>query len=496
MSNQSNPLRPTFEGLVASTFDSLILFEACLDGRLTHVPRRPHDRERQDLIKSGNVFIYEEHASGIKRWTDGVSWSPSRILGNFLIYRELEKPFPPGEKKRALKRKKCPPGGIGKADTTSHLNMAGFGSSAAMDSVNVKDTERALIGSLIDSYPFKPGGLVKKTISITYQGIPHHLVSYYNVDDAAAGNLTTPSRSFDYRRYHPRNELIMSQNFRAPIDEVQFGPDDEGGSSTFLASLVPGFAGGSYGHMPRDMSMAGFHPPVSAPYPSPYTYQPQQPHYLTGMAPSIQAQMLQAPPTSMPSSLGSSVPASVPPSVSPAMPSSAPAMAYTPQPHGNYSYGPHRTSRFGSSAGMAGEFPRTMSLHEPARRNSAFELTHTTELASMPLGSVPETRPTASGNAYVSQGSYYDPQRTGPVTGQDEQAFAHLRPMKQDADALTGAEPGNQQFNMDQASNEWTLAQPDSSHDLQYFGNNSNGNSDSDQWPGGSGDIGRSQSFH
>ncbi|KAI1905849.1 Global transcription regulator sge1, partial [Ophidiomyces ophidiicola] len=97
-------LEPTFNGYVASTHDALILFEACLTGVLHHVPRRPHDRERAQLVRSGSVFIYEENASGIKRWTDGVTWSPSRILGNFLVYRELDKPFPPGEKKRAMKK--------------------------------------------------------------------------------------------------------------------------------------------------------------------------------------------------------------------------------------------------------------------------------------------------------------------------------------------------------------------------------------------------------
>ena len=102
----AGPLVPTFHGFVQNSMDGLILFEACLSGKLHHVPRRPHDRERSQLIKSGNIFIYEENASGIKRWTDGVAWSPSRILGNFLIYRELDKPFPPGEKKRAIKRKR------------------------------------------------------------------------------------------------------------------------------------------------------------------------------------------------------------------------------------------------------------------------------------------------------------------------------------------------------------------------------------------------------
>jgi hypothetical protein len=83
-----------------------MVLEACLQGKLRHIGRRPHDRERTQIITSGNVFIYEENASGIKRWTDGVTWSPSRIMGNFLVYRELSSPFPAGEKKKAKKRKR------------------------------------------------------------------------------------------------------------------------------------------------------------------------------------------------------------------------------------------------------------------------------------------------------------------------------------------------------------------------------------------------------
>lgn len=60
-----------------------MLFEAYLQGRLSHVVRHPHDRERNQLIRSGCVFIYEENESGIKRSSAGVIWSPSRILGKF-----------------------------------------------------------------------------------------------------------------------------------------------------------------------------------------------------------------------------------------------------------------------------------------------------------------------------------------------------------------------------------------------------------------------------
>jgi hypothetical protein len=211
----------TFHGHIATTIDAAILFEACLIGRLSHVPRRPHDRERQDLIASGNVFIYEEHASGIKRWTDGVSWSPSRILGNFLIYRELEKPFPPGEKKRALKKKKHSNGGINRPDRNNQQNHnAAYAAVNNLTPGQMTDPERSLVGSLVDSYPFKAGGLIKKTISIHFNGVPHHLVSYYSLDDALSGNMNTPSEDPRFVDIHPRPELLFNQNFRNPLDET------------------------------------------------------------------------------------------------------------------------------------------------------------------------------------------------------------------------------------------------------------------------------------
>jgi hypothetical protein len=64
-------LQPTYKGYIATTEDALILFEACLRGLLPSVLRRPKDHERDSLAQSGNVFIYGEEATGIKRWTDG-----------------------------------------------------------------------------------------------------------------------------------------------------------------------------------------------------------------------------------------------------------------------------------------------------------------------------------------------------------------------------------------------------------------------------------------
>lgn len=232
----SGPLQPTWHGFIQNSMDGLVLFEACLSGKLHHVPRRPHDRERSSLIKSGCVFVYEENASGIKRWTDGVAWSPSRILGNFLIYRELEKPFPPGEKKRAMKRKRSSQEPEGRRDSEeneaaeynrlpptppSPANPQESKPSAPGAQDSDKDVERQLIGSLVDSYGFRPNGLVKKTMSITLNGVSHHLVSYYTVDDVKKHKLHRPVSDTRLGGITVRPELYMKQNFRAPVEEAE-----------------------------------------------------------------------------------------------------------------------------------------------------------------------------------------------------------------------------------------------------------------------------------
>ena len=259
-------LQPTWTGYVNNTREALMLFEACLNGSLHHVPRRPHDRERSSLIKSGSVFIYEENASGIKRWTDGVPWSPSRILGNFLVYRELVKPFPPGEKKRATKRPKRP-SRSGEPYPRPQINGEGGGTTGPVSPItpetptksdggyDQKETERALIGSLIDSYGFKEGGLVKKTMSVNVQGVHHHLVSYYTINDVKENQLSTPTEDTRVARMEPRAELITRQNFRAPIDDMDEGMQDSMDGSQ--QQVYPGYEFRPYDGSRTDMYSSG-----------------------------------------------------------------------------------------------------------------------------------------------------------------------------------------------------------------------------------------------
>lgn len=277
MSSAPAALQPTFTGHVATTNDALILFEACLTGQLSHVPRRPHDRERSLLIRSGCVFIYEENASGIKRWTDGVTWSPSRILGNFLVYRELDKPFPPGEKKRAMKKNsRARPGRPGEPYSRPDSNSSAYSPTTPSSATFSPDrapneVERSLIGSLVDSYGFKTDGLVKKTMSVTVQGVTHHLVSYYSVRDVVNGRLRAPSRTESLSYVRPRLELTSKQSFRSPLEESE---DIDSMREHNLAVQTP------YGYRPPQIGHPGYLPP-SGPYYGPGMYPPGANHPVT-----------------------------------------------------------------------------------------------------------------------------------------------------------------------------------------------------------------------
>lgn len=172
------PFLETFHGFLENTTDTLLIIEACRNGLLPTVTRRIFDNER-NMIKSGTIIVFNETETGIviiiypyidfikgiKRWTDGLIWSPSRVLGNFLIYREL----------------------VSREQKKIQINND-----------RVDRRERALVGSLTTTntpYNFKKNGLIKKTIRISVNGNYLHVVSYYHLSDVLERLLPTPSDS-------------------------------------------------------------------------------------------------------------------------------------------------------------------------------------------------------------------------------------------------------------------------------------------------------------
>jgi hypothetical protein len=233
-------LQPTWFGYIRTTRDVCILVELVMSGTLQHIPRRPHERERAEIIKSGNIFIYEEAVSGVKRWTDGVNWSPSRVLGNFLIYREVEQGYPPeGSKKVALKnrvsraskptgvqRRRTPPSGLSSLPYQQYglPNVPpGLGNTCPPGENELCYLEdRELLGSLTDSYPFVENGLIKKTISLMVRGVNHHVVSYYRPSHVRSGDLKTPSTEPRFAGIAPRDDLLRNSGLRVPLEQEEF----------------------------------------------------------------------------------------------------------------------------------------------------------------------------------------------------------------------------------------------------------------------------------
>ncbi|EOR04117.1 cAMP-independent regulatory protein pac2 [Wallemia ichthyophaga EXF-994] len=199
---------------IGSTYDGLLVLEASRLGLLPRVTRRLKESERR-LVQSGSVFVFDEHESGIKRWTDGLIWSPSRILGNFLIYRETHKP---------------------KRNATASVNQQ---QSYSLESFNYdpnnqnssddeneseKAKERSLVGSLTKSDMFKSNGLVKKTMSLSFNGSAQHLISYYRVEDVQKGRLRSPSTLPEFQSLAISQEYLVNSNFRCPI-RTEVDPD-------------------------------------------------------------------------------------------------------------------------------------------------------------------------------------------------------------------------------------------------------------------------------
>ncbi|RDX50659.1 hypothetical protein OH76DRAFT_433635 [Lentinus brumalis] len=152
--NATQWTEPPWSGWIETTGDALLILEAARRGLIPRVTRRLVDSERK-MITSGSVFVFDEDESGIKRWTDGFFWSPSRILGNFLLYRETEK------RGAGHRSARVEPVVNTEDDGTKDQTLSrpkGESSRLGID----RQRERILVGSLTNSYKFKPGGMMKK----------------------------------------------------------------------------------------------------------------------------------------------------------------------------------------------------------------------------------------------------------------------------------------------------------------------------------------------
>ncbi|CAO3700477.1 unnamed protein product [Rhizopus stolonifer] len=179
----------SFIGYIKTPQDALIIFEACRKGILNQVQRRLTSKERAE-IRSGSIFVWDEKEAEMRRWTDGRTWSPSRVLGSFLTYRELDT-------KRRPRKPSLP-----------SLNQPIFS--------------------------YKLDGLIKQSFSIcTASKQKLHLISYYSKKDLVTGQLKRPlddpllAKVEIQKGYYPEiNSLDIGGGHTASIHSIQPYPSN------------------------------------------------------------------------------------------------------------------------------------------------------------------------------------------------------------------------------------------------------------------------------
>lgn len=278
-------LAESYYGYVETVEDAVMIVEACRFGRLMRVKRRLLDKERQG-IRSGSVFVFVERESGIRRWTDGKVWSPSRICGEFLIYRELESRQPPASRKAAVPPPAAQPqvnwteqvarilavkaktaeddepaakhrrleeeAGADemteeqKATTVANIRMA-LAAAAAPDEPGPAHASPAPSAAAPKSMIFKKDGLIKKTISLTVAEETYHLICYFKDSNLGSELLhLTPSRMTAFK-----NLDVCRNPTSYPIAMLQPGHGHHSGTTNPIPPAYYNQRGGVAAYAPQ-----------------------------------------------------------------------------------------------------------------------------------------------------------------------------------------------------------------------------------------------------
>jgi hypothetical protein len=177
----------TYYGHVRTTADAIKIFEACRLGYLLRVRRRLSEKERQS-IKSGSVFVWDEQEAGMRRWTDGKSWSASKVSGSFLTYQEMKRKqgggtFAPAPTRQRIARK-------------------------TPDSGRESDQDADMDSGGPDGYKYEQDSLIKQSFSITTSSGQHlHLISYYSRHHANSPDLPQPTTDPALRHIIPAKKV-------------------------------------------------------------------------------------------------------------------------------------------------------------------------------------------------------------------------------------------------------------------------------------------------
>ena len=184
---------------------------------IPRVTRRLNDFERRTMVKSGAVFIFSVEESGIKRWTEGLAWSQSRISGNFLV--SIARLHP--SHGTVLTHSSALSGGRGSDNPheSTHRGPAHVPTpwASARTTAQLQTPWAGEEGDLfICLRQFSSEANGQQTITVKIDGSDYHLISYYTQEDLAGGLLRRPTSHPDLMAIEIPPELTRSTNFRYP----------------------------------------------------------------------------------------------------------------------------------------------------------------------------------------------------------------------------------------------------------------------------------------
>ncbi|KAJ3287253.1 hypothetical protein HDU79_005845 [Rhizoclosmatium sp. JEL0117] len=86
---ETDRTKPTYHGFIEDAMDALFVVQGTILGTLSAFVGTAEDMAKVE-VRSGTVIVMAENNPYLKRWRDGLKWSPSRAYGPFILYREIE----------------------------------------------------------------------------------------------------------------------------------------------------------------------------------------------------------------------------------------------------------------------------------------------------------------------------------------------------------------------------------------------------------------------
>ena len=225
----------TYYGYIKDKSDAVLIIEACRRGYLPLVRERLNDFQRES-IRCGSVYVFHETSSGIKRWTDGLVWTPSRNLLGFIHYREVQKSCSQKYSRSTQ--------AIGAIDTTCPGKTSGLLVENAGEVVQEEPGRSKLAGTRIDTCKrsgslesfYKPNGFHKKCISYELQDGIYHLIGYTKIPDSMYEEYLIPSniRAFQMMK--------LTSSFAIPVSNKDHKAGyNTNSNSSFVQPTSTGF---------------------------------------------------------------------------------------------------------------------------------------------------------------------------------------------------------------------------------------------------------------